>query len=88
MSIFLRARHVDGLSGGIRQAGIDNIFDVIIFKRKWILSLLNRLVSLVPQNSRFVGVVMGEDTSATGLSIQSDMISQSVVCHLAQKAGH
>ncbi len=58
----------------------------VLFNRDWIYSLPNRLPSLIPESSRFASVIKVVDTAGMGLIIQSDMISQTVICHLDSDA--
>jgi hypothetical protein len=59
----------------------------VIFNLAWIYSLPNRLPSLVPESARFAHVVSVVDTGDAGLTIQSDMVTQTVTCHLAKVGG-
>ena len=56
----------------------------MVFDLEWIYSLPNRLPSLLPESLRLAHVVNVVDTAHTGLTIQSDMVAQTVVCHLAK----
>jgi hypothetical protein len=56
----------------------------VVFDLEWIYSLPNRLPSLLPESLRLAHVVNVVDTAHTGLTIQSDMVAQTVVCHLAK----
>ncbi len=58
----------------------------VIFNLEWIYSLPNRLPSLVPESIRLSHVVSVVDTSQAGLTMQSDMISQTAICYLGRRA--
>ncbi|MFZ5563305.1 MAG: PEP/pyruvate-binding domain-containing protein, partial [Thermodesulfobacteriota bacterium] len=59
----------------------------VVFNPEFVYSLPNRLPALVPESARLSHVVSVVDTTAAGLVLHSDMVTQTAVCYLAPKTG-
>ncbi len=57
----------------------------VIFNKHWFDKLPNILKTISPSDSRFSHVVKVADTTDTGLTLVSDVVTQQVICYLSSK---